>query len=253
MIPPFRALLTVDAKEYSRNRDVDLPGLHTEIRHVVESACDRSGLREVWRDVRVLQSTGDGLLAVLPYDAAALLICPFANYLQEALAEAAPRLRARGLSLRLRVAVHVGLVDDEHPVTGGVSTATNDVSRLLDCEPLRAALSDSDPNVTFVAMIVSRQAYDWLVHGGHTVLQPSQLTPVSAKVKQFDQVAYLYVPVPSRRVLSDDDQPGAHRVSEESPSVLPSGVTVSRVSVKGNASQNVIGNQVGGSVIQKRA
>jgi hypothetical protein len=252
MIPPLRALVTVDAEGYSRNRDAELPGLHTEIRHAVECACERSGLGEAWRDVRVLESTGDGVLAVLPYEAAVLLIYPFADRLQEALAQVAPRLRASGLSLRLRVAVHVGLVDDEHPVTGGISAATNDVSRLLDCEPLRAALRDSDPNVTFTAMIVSGQAYDWFVCGGRTGLQPSQLTPVSAKVKQFDQLAYLYVPVPSRRLLSDD-QPSARTASGESPPVPRHEVTVSRVSVKGNASQNVIGNQVAGSICQKRA
>jgi len=252
MIPPFRALLTVDAEGYSRNRDAELPGLHTEIRHAVESACERSGLGEAWRGVRVLQSTGDGVLAVLPYDAAALLIYPFTDRLQEALAQIAPRLRAGGLSLRLRAAVHVGLVDDEHPVTGGISAATNDVSRLLDGEPLRAALRDSDPNITFAAMIVSAQACDLFVRGGHTNLQPSQLTQVQVKVKQFDQVAYLYVPVRSCRVLSGD-QPRAHAESGESLPVPPGGVSVSRVSVTGNASQNVIGNQVGGSISQKRS
>jgi hypothetical protein len=229
-----------------------LPDLHTEIRRAVEYACERSGLGEAWRAVRVLQSTGDGVLAVLPYDAAALLIHPFADRLQEALAQVAPQLRVRGLSLRLRAAVHVGLVDDVHPVTAGISTATIDVSRLLDCEPLRAALSDSDPNVTFTAMIVSSQAYDWFVCGGRTGLQPSQLTPVLAKVKQFEQVAYLYVPVPSRRTLSEV-HPGPRMASEESVPVPPGGVTVSRVSIRGNASQNVIGNQVGGSIHQKRA
>jgi hypothetical protein len=71
-------------------------------------------------------------------------------------------------------------------------------------------------------------------------------------VKQFDQVAYLYVPVPSRRVQGDD-QPGAHAASGESLPASPGGVSVSRVSVTGNGSQNVIGNQVGGSIYQKRS
>ena len=252
MTPPFRALLTVDAEGYSRNRDVELPGLHTKIRYAVECACEQSGLREAWRGVHFLQSTGDGLLVVLPYDAAALLIHPFTEHLQEVLAQIAPPLRASGLSLRLRAAVHVGLVDDEDPVTGGISAATNDVSRLLDCEPLRAALRDSDPNVTFAAMVVSAQAHDMFVRGGHTGLQPSQLTKVRATVKQFNQVAYLYVPVPSRRGQSDD-QPRTHAASGKSVPATPGGVSVNRVSITGNGSQNVIGNQVGGSIHQKRS
>ena len=251
MVPSFRALLTVDAEGYSRHRDAELPGLHTEIRHAVECACERSGLRDTWLGLRVLQSTGDGLLAVLPSDATVSLIYPFADRLQDALAESAPQLRARGLSLRLRVALHVGLVDDEHPVTAGISTATIDVSRLLDCEPLRAALRGSDPNVTFAAMIVSAEAFDLFVRGGHTGLEPSQFTQVRAQVKQFDRRAYLYVPVPSHRALDHEAHPDPE---PPEPSSAPSGgLSVSHVTVTGNAAQNIIGNQVGGSIRQRRS
>ena len=250
MVPSFHALLTVDAEGYSRHRDAELPGLHTEIRHAVECACERSDLRDTWRGVRVLQSTGDGLLAVLPPDATASLISPFADHLQDALAESAPQLRARGQSLRLRAALHVGLVDDERPVTAGISSATIDVSRLLDSEPLRAALRDSDPNVTFAAVIVSAEAFDIFVRGGHTSLEPSRFTQVRAKVKQFDRRAYLYVPVPSHRPL--DHEPPDAEPSESLPAPS-SGPSVSHVTVTGNAAQNIIGNQIGGSIRQRRS
>jgi hypothetical protein len=251
MVPSFHALLTVDAEGYSRHRDAELPGLHTEIRHAVECACERSDLRDTWQGVRVLQSTGDGLLAVLPSDAMASLIYPFADRLQDALAESAPRLRARGVSLRLRAALHVGLVDDERPVTAGISAATIDVSRLLDCEPLRAALRDSDPNVTFAVVIVSAEAFDMFVRGGHTGLEPSRFTQVRAQVKQFDRRAYLYVPVPSHRVLDHEPHPDAE--PPESSPAPSGGLSVSRVTVTGSAAQNVIGNQVGGSIRQRRS
>jgi hypothetical protein len=251
MVPSFRALLIVDAEGFSRHRDVELAGLHTEIRRAVECACERSGLRDRWQGVRVLQSTGDGLFAVLPYDAMVSLIYPFTDRLQDVLAEAAPRLRASGLRLRLRAALHAGLVDDEHPVTAGISAATNDVSRLLDCEPLRAALRDSDPNVTFAAMILSSEAFDLFVRGGHTGLQPSRFTQVRAKVKQFDRTAYLYVPAPSQRALADESRPDA-APSAPLPTP-PSGLSVNNVSVTGDAAQNVIGNQVGGDLQQERS
>lgn len=251
MVPSFRALLTVDAEGYSRNRDADLPTLHTEIRRAVECACERSGLRDTWRGVRVLQSAGDSLFAVLPSGVTAALIYPFADNLQNALAESAPQLRAGGLSLRLRAALHVGLVDDEHPVTAGISAATSDVSRLLDCKPLRTALRDSDPNVTFAAMIVSAEAFDMFVQGGHTGLQPSRFTKVRAQVKQFDRPAYLYVPVPSYRAPDDEPRPDA--APGEPMPTPPGGLSASHVSVTGNAAQNVIGNQVGGSIRQRRS
>ncbi|MCW2865428.1 MAG: hypothetical protein JWP48_7136 [Actinoallomurus sp.] len=244
----MRTLLVVDAEGFSRHRDVQLPSIHTEIRRVVETACERSGL--AWEAVRLLQSTGDGLLAILPLDAMIPLIHPFLDHLQNALADAAPKLRAGGVKLRMRVALHFGLVDDEDPVTAGISTATNDVSRLLDCEPLRAALRDSDPDVTFVAAIVSREAFDTFVCSGRTTLRPSQFTRVQAEVKQFNQVAYLYVPTPSRREQRDDPPEGG---GSDAPAPTPAGgPSLGNVSVAGDGAQNAFGNQVGGDFRQVR-
>ncbi|MCQ0015905.1 cyclic nucleotide-binding domain-containing protein [Actinomadura madurae] len=62
----------------------------------------------------------DGVLAVLPLDAARSLIDPFPRRLQEALAPAAPSLRGKGVRLRLRVALRIGLVDDERPDAPGI-------------------------------------------------------------------------------------------------------------------------------------
>ncbi|OLT14542.1 hypothetical protein BJF79_18940 [Actinomadura sp. CNU-125] len=152
----FRSVFVVDAEKFSHHRDAELPGVHLEIRRAVEAACERSGLGEMWGEVRFLQSTGDGLLAALPLAAMAPLISPFVDELQRVLAEAAPRMRGQGLRpLRLRVALHVGMLDDEHSEAAGISTATNDVNRLLDCGPLRDALGTSDPDVTFAAVAVS--------------------------------------------------------------------------------------------------
>ena len=195
-MPPIRTLLVVDTEGFTRHRDVDLPGLYVEMRRAVATACERSGLADAWKAVRFVQGTGDGVLAVFPLDAMTQLIHPFADHLQAVLAECAPRLPARGCAS--------GYGSPCTPVSSMTSTRsrpasrrTNDVSRLLDCEPLRAALRDSDPNVTFVAAVVSAEAFDMFVRGGHTGLPPSRFTQVRAKVKQFDRPAFLYVPTPS--------------------------------------------------------
>lgn len=206
-MPPFRTLLVVDAEEFSRNRDSELPRMHTEIRNILARACERSNLGGAWKNARFRQSTGDGILAVLPPDTTAALFHPFPDHLQDALATVAPRLRTRGVRLRLRVALHTGLVDDERPVTAGISTATTDVNRLLDCAPLRLALRDSDPDVTFTALIASAEAFEMFVRGGHTAVPPSRFTRVRAKVKRYDRPAYLYVPTPSVREHPDDEAP----------------------------------------------
>lgn len=204
----------------------------------------------VWESTPFKQSTGDGILAVLPEAAMPRLIHPFSDRLQEALAGSAPRLRARGLSLRLRVALHAGLVDDEHPVTAGISTATNEVSRLLDCDPLRAALRDSDPGVTFAAAVLSQEVFEMYVRAGRTGLKPSQFTQVRAKVKQYDRPAFLYVPTPSRHEHPDD---GATPTPGPGPSTPTGGISLGDVSVTGDSANNVIGNQVSGGIRQDRS
>jgi hypothetical protein len=250
MTETMHTLLVVDAEGFSRHRDADLPVLHTEIRSAVGAACERSGLGHTWQTAPVLQSTGDGLFAVLPLETIKSLISPFPRHLQDALAEAAPRLRAQGQQLRLRIALHYGLVDSQDPVTAGISAATNDVNRLLDCDPLRAALRDSDADVTFAAIIISVETFETYVSGGHVGLRPSQFTAVRARVKQFDRLAYLYVPVPSiREPRHSREEPGLPLADQPTPS---GGISFGSVSVSGDRGQNAIGNQVNGDLRQTR-
>jgi hypothetical protein len=245
----FRAVLVVDAEKFSAHRDAELPDVHLEIRRVLAVACANSGLGDTWDEVAFMESTGDGILAVLPHKAAPALIDPFPRRLQDALAEAAPKLRARGLRLRLRVALHVGLVDDERLDAPAISTAVIDVNRLLDAAPLRRALADSDPEVTYVAVLVSADLFAAYVRGGRSDLRESQFEEVRVKVKQYDKPAYLYVPTPStgRRPDTADDPPAAPTPPPPGPGPSISGITIS-----GDGSQNAFGNTVGGDFRQER-
>ncbi|WP_106401623.1 hypothetical protein [Actinocorallia populi] len=236
----FHALLVVDAEQFSGHRDNDLPDLHLEIRSAVASAFEASGLGEVWQAVRFLESTGDGLLTALPHRVIPTLIDPFPLWLQEALAQAAPRLRARGMRLRLRAAVHVGLLDEERPDAPGISTAVIDVNRLLDAGPLRDALKHSDPDATFTAFLLSEEVFTAYVRGGRTGLRTSRFTEVRVKVKQFDRPAHLYVPVPSRNGTPPEAAPAAPSAAP------PGGTSPGGVTVNGDRNQNVFGNQISG-------
>lgn len=244
MIAPVRTLLMVDAERFSAHPDASLPRLHKEIRAALGAAADRAGLGEEWRAADLTQSTGDGLFVVLPYESAAAVIDCFVPGLQETLGDIAPRLRAVGQRLRLRVSMVVGPVDTEDLEAAGVSAATVELSRLLNCEPLRTALSGSDPDVTFVALIVSAETHARLVRGGHTRMRPSQFTGVRCVVKETDVDAYLYVPVPSR-AAPDGDEPQPPRTE------LPSAAR--RVSVRGDNAQNVIGSAVTGDITYHRS
>ncbi|HEU5155843.1 MAG TPA: hypothetical protein VFU43_02530 [Streptosporangiaceae bacterium] len=246
----FRVLLVVDAEKFSSHRDAELRDVHMEIRRVLAAACASSGLGETWRAIRFVESTGDGLLAALPYEAAPKLIDPFPRCLQEALAASAPRLRGRGLRLRLRVALHLGLVDDEHPDAPGISAAVIDVNRLLNSQPLRDALRESDPAVTFAAFILSADLFAAYVKGGRTGLRESQFTEVQVAVKEYKRLAYLHVPTPSR---VETPSPPADDDLVPQPSSTPQGVSISGITISGTGSQNAFGNTIGRDLRQERA
>ncbi|POM26312.1 hypothetical protein BTM25_07080 [Actinomadura rubteroloni] len=237
----LRALLVVDAEKFSRHPGSELPGLHLAIVDAVDRACAGSGLKEIWERVRFRQSTGDGLLSALPVEALPRLVHPFPHRLQEALAAAAPGLRARGVRLRLRVALHFGFVDDERTDAPGISTATTDVNRLLDSGPLRDALESSDPDVTFAAVLLSDEAFRTFVLDGKTDLKPSQFTEVRVVVKTFDRPAHLYVPTPSRRAAGPSDAE-----PEPEPAPSPPRPSLGNVQVSGDGSQNIVGSVLNG-------
>ncbi|TDD71179.1 hypothetical protein [Actinomadura rubrisoli] len=245
----FRALLVVDAEKFSAHSDVKLPRLHMEIRRVLAAAFEESGLGDTWKAVRFLESTGDGILAILPHDAVPRLVEPFPRRLQDELAASAPGLRAEGMRLRLRVAMHIGLVDDERPDAPGVSTATVDVNRLVEGEPLRDALKRSDPEVTFAAFLFSSELFSVYVAGGRTGLRESQFTEVEIKVKQFVRPAHLYVPVPSRR-SEPEEGGGAAKPAPVPPA--PGGPSIGGITISGDGTQNAFGNTVGGDFRQER-
>ncbi|MCD0450011.1 hypothetical protein LO762_12525 [Actinocorallia sp. API 0066] len=250
---PYRGLFAVDIEDYSGNSDNELPVLHRAMLAALDTAFSGASLADVWEAGRP-QTAGDSVFLLVPHEALPPLVHPFPDLLQGALSERARALRADGLGLRLRMALHVGAVDDTDPVTAGISTATNEVHRLLDCEPVREALKGSHPDVTRLAVCLSARVYEDVVVSGASGLHPSRLEPVRARVKRFDQTAYLYVPVPSRR---EPPSPAAGQTAEPDPAPsgpLPSGLpSWGPISVQGDGVNNAVGNWTQGSFHQGRS
>ncbi|HEU5159417.1 MAG TPA: hypothetical protein VFU43_20640 [Streptosporangiaceae bacterium] len=241
----FRVLLVVDAEKFSVRRDAELHDHHLTIREVLDEALKASDLVQTWQAARFVENTGDGILAVLPAESAPRLVDHFPRCLQQKLAERARQPRAQGRRLRLRAALHVGIVDEY--AVAPFSTAAIDVNRLLDAEPLHAALRDSDPDVTYAAFIVSARLFDTYVAGGWTRLRESQFTEVRVEAKQDMGSAYLHVPIAS---------PGgapAERDSPHQPAPVPDGPFLIGFGLRGNAPPRAIDDIVGRDSSRRRS
>lgn len=210
-LPSYRAVLAVDIERFTSFPDAEQARLSREVPEVVADAVRRSGLD--WEDRRFPEGTGDGMAFGLPSELTPHLVHPFLDELQKVLAEKAEELRARDpvLRMRMRVSIHLGPLPDEGGESDGVGKARNDTHRLLDCRPVRDCLSRTDPDTTFVAAVISDRVYTDVVAAGYTELNPYAFTKVRAQVKQFDEDAWLYVPVLSGEALVNGltpDEPG---------------------------------------------
>jgi len=195
-LPPYRAVLVVDAKSFSDAPSFLQPELNSEIQQTLAAAFDRAGLADAWADRRFPAHTGDGYIAGTIPEYLPRLIDPLLRELQSELQEREHRRLAWEPRLRLRASIHIGPLPDS-----GVGKPMNDTHRLLDSDQVRQLLIQTHEDVTFVAAIVSRRAYEDAVEGGYTGLHPSQFVEVTATAKRFSDVAYLHVPLSSGTLL----------------------------------------------------
>jgi hypothetical protein len=203
-LPPYRGVIAVDTERFTGNPSSRQPDLSVAVQEVLASAFGRSGHPEIWEQRRFPQSTGDGyLLGVVP-EMVPFLIHPFLDSLHEVLLEKDESLRAidRSLRLRLRLSINIGPVPDSGDERRDrIGTPMNATFRLLDSTALRAALSQSNPDITLLAAIVSQRVFDDVIRGGYTpAMHPDRLEQVTAEVpgKDFAEPAWIYVPRWSR-------------------------------------------------------
>ncbi|GAA3019857.1 hypothetical protein [Actinokineospora globicatena] len=200
-LPPYRALLVVDIKDFS-----GVPGVHhaeiTDLVPVVlNTVFERCGLDKYWNSRLFGFSTGDGYVVGLHTGVLPRLLNPFLRVLQSELAYRA-EVAADPVPLRMRVTVHVGPVTDsgQELASDGSGVARVEAHRLLDATPVRDLLTRSGPS-THVAAIVSGRAYHDAVASGYANEPADLYVQVPVKVKTYSDLAYLRVPVPTGDLL----------------------------------------------------
>lgn len=173
-------------------------------REVMAEAVANIGLdRESW----TTQQSGDGELAILPAETSELtVVADFVPALDRILRDHNRSLLPEA-KVRLRVAIHQGLVHLTG-ANGFPGEAVVEVSRLLDAEPLRQALR-TFPQAS-VALIVSRSIFQDVVRHGYRGLRPDRFVQVQVAVKQLAAEAWISVP---------DEDVGA--VAWEQPAAVP--------------------------------
>jgi hypothetical protein len=160
--------------------------MRADLRAIVHEALARQGLDAAGIDHNDL---GDGVRLIVPAQVTpALLLDPFVPHLAAALREhrkvAADRAR-----LRLRLAVHMGLLHREGG--GWAGEPLVHCARLLDAPPLRQVL-DADDRADLV-VIVSQDVYDKVVRHGYG-LDPAAYRRTTIRAKETAASAWIHAP-----------------------------------------------------------
>ena len=171
-LPPYRALLAVDIRDFSGVLGQHHAEITDAIPTMLLAAFQRCGLAETWRERRFGFSTGDGYVAGFPSAVLPFLLNPFLQALQDEL-DFRDQVDADPVPLRMRVSVHVGPVTDtgRELLSEGSGTARIETHRYLDAEPVRELLNRSG-SATRVAAIVPAQAYRDAVLSGYAADPP---------------------------------------------------------------------------------
>jgi hypothetical protein len=204
-LPPYRAVLVVDTKEFGRNSEVGQQLLADTIDDVLTLAFERAGLAHVWHERTFPHNTGDGVGFGFDPRYLPLVVPAVFDTLQDVLAERDARLRSRGreIRLRMRASINVGPVraPDETGKASVVGTTVVTTHRLLDAPPVRDLLGRSDPDQTFLVVAISQRIFDDVLSSGLTKLTPARVVPQSVTIKEVTGAVYLYVPRPSGDLL----------------------------------------------------
>ncbi|GLZ34434.1 hypothetical protein Lesp02_66210 [Lentzea sp. NBRC 105346] len=203
-LPPYSAVVVVDMKDYSGHKGADHRMLTELIPVVLERTFALIGRLDIWENREFPDSTGDGYAIGFPPQVLPTLIGPFLDKLQQELEYQDQVLRAgdRKTRLRMRVAITVGPLERADGDGDGTGNARVEAHRLVDAEPVRRLLDSSDPDVTFVAAILSDRVYRDVVEAGYSPKPVTQYVAAPASVKTYSGNAYLHCPKPSGDVLS---------------------------------------------------
>lgn len=180
-------LLSVDGRAYSAGDGRRQAAHQQGLVDLLAASAETAGLR---RNDWDCQKAGDGELAILPSDEPEnVLIDDFCRILAENVADYNED-RIDGARLRLRLAIHNGVVQPAANGYAGAGVVV--VSRMVNAEVLRA-VQDALPQVGLV-VIVSNRVFVDTVAQGHTVTRPSRFRRVTVQVKEYRDDAWLYLP-----------------------------------------------------------
>jgi len=184
--PVHCTIVSIDVAGSAARDDQLLLRMRTDLQQLIAHTFTRQGLDPAWVDVEDL---GDGVRLIVPAEVTPVrLLDPFLPHLAAALREHR-KITAEPARLRLRVAVHMGLLHRDKAGWAGEPLVHS--ARLLDAPSLRRALAAAER--ADLAVIVSGDMHQKVIRHGYG-LDTAAYHRVSVAVKETRTIAWIHVP-----------------------------------------------------------
>lgn len=187
---PYRAVLAVDARNFSALDSKSMQRVNADIPPLLAQALSASNVSAHWERRMFGQHTGDGYVAGMDPEVLPALVGCFPDALRSALSSRRAKAPA-DVPLQLRVSIHVGPLP--HSGLGRPMVHTH---RLLDDDALRGVLNRANPEITNTAVIISQRVYEDVFDSGclNGDALAAQFIRHLVKVKKFRQPAFVHIP-----------------------------------------------------------
>lgn len=183
--PVFRTILLFDIEQFGSRDDVEQAYLRRILYEVVDSTLADAGVDET---TTLRADRGDSVMELIDTRASVPALVKTLLTETPALLHNKNRLLASSTRMRLRIVLSSGYVAVDE-LDGWVGSDLNHAVRLLNADPLRDALRQSDAGSV---LCVSDAVYEGVVRHGPLGVRPDDFHRVTVKTKEGPTVAWLH-------------------------------------------------------------
>jgi class 3 adenylate cyclase len=182
--PRHMSIMVVDVTSFGRLDNRAQTRVRAALNAMVRAAFRRAGIR--WSIA--VENRGDGMIVLVPATKSTVslldpVVPALAAHLRRHNETATPRIR-------LRISVHVGVVDRD--ATGWVGSDLITACRLVDSPTVRRYLHQRPSQDVVVA--VTDLVYHGIVQHRYRRLDPTTYTPIHVSVKELSTKAWVHTP-----------------------------------------------------------
>ncbi|MFJ6391860.1 hypothetical protein ACIQJT_30090 [Streptomyces sp. NPDC091972] len=183
--PVYRTILLFDIEQFGKRDDVEQAYLRRMLYDVVDATLLAAGADET---SRLRADRGDSVMELIDTHVSVPVLAKTLLSETPAHLHSKNRLIADGTRMRLRMVLSAGYVAVDE-LGGWVGRDLNHAVRLLDSEPLKAALRNRGDDWVLCA---SDGVYQGVVSNGHLGVRPEDFHRITLETKEGPTVAWLH-------------------------------------------------------------